>query len=466
MLEFVFMKESASSPSSYFGVLSIRQGMRWIQAFMFFATMLDIYPAVTQAGYECEMSFTDASDVLGPFSQVLCWVRDYMPAWEVCKASAMFVFLSEFTDQLSLFFGLILIASPKPSIKYVIATRYLTVMSAMGSVLRLVYNSSAYFNGESFLKSSSTCMFESAKEAGESDGVMVESLNNIIYEVLSIIFFSAYIWGTYALVTVLKRGGTGDEKVAGSDVLSLVRRNPPKLLVLSSFFGMGALRPASLLLSCVLLGISLFGGFSNGYRMVYWCGQFDNDSGWCVWPYGILSAVDSVLAVGICGYSVRTLLDLKSEKAMIRLTRLWAYLSVSSLVLLSIALYILAERFPSYWMDGMRGDFWIYYTRFWIAAMTAVLSNSIAIVRLAGGVGWEDEAGVRELIYSRLSQDKQEGGEGVSESESLADLFGAGGGEEEEAESSGKKSLDESPLDTSPLEFPPGDGPQTGIVVG
>ena len=393
---------------------------------MFFVSLFDIHPAIIQAGYECEMSFTDASDMLGSFSQVLCWTRESLPPWEVCKYSAVFAFSSEFIEQLSLFFGLILISSPKPSIKYVLATRYLMILSAISCLTRLSYSCSAFMNGESFLKSSSSCLFEGSNEvAGNTLEIASKSKYEIIFEALTLTFFCAYIWGTYALVTVLKRGGTGDEKVAGTDVLSLIKVNPPKLLVLSSFFGIAPLRPAALVLTCLLVGLTCFNGFSNIYRMMYWCGQLDIETGWCVWPYGILNSIDTLICLLVCGYTVQTLLHLKSDKNLIKLTILWSYLTVSSLGFSVMSLYILVEKFPAYWMDGMRGDFWVYYARFWISVMIAVLVNSLSIVRLAGGIGWENEAEVKELIYSNLSEAKQDGEE--SETESLADLFGGGG---------------------------------------
>ena len=397
------------------------QGMRWIQVFMLCAALIDIYPSITEVGYECEMSFTDSSAALGTFSQVLCWIGYELSPWSVCRHNAMVSFYSELFDQMALFFGLVLLSSPKPSIAYVKITRYLIAFSTVESIVRLIYFSLAYAQGGSFLKESSSCIF-GGSSADDGKQMTSEAFNQIIYECLSLMFYTAYIWGTFALVPVLKRGGTGDERVAGSDVLSIVQRNPPKLLVLTSTFGLAPLRPAALILAMGMLGMCCFNGFNNAWRMVYWCGKFEMEAAWCVWPYGIVSAVDQFVCIVACLYTTSCLITMSSGIKFSRVASLWMYVSISSAALLAGSLYIASEKYPAYWMDGMRSDVWVYYARFWMGLVLAVLAYSISIVRLAGGTGAENEVAASDLIYDRLSESKGDGE--TSETDSLADLFG------------------------------------------
>lgn len=243
---------------------------------MWIVALFNIYPAVTEIGYECEMSFTDASNVMGTFSQLLCWFNRDLKSWVLCERNSLISFWTEFSDQIALFFGLILLSSPKPSIVYVKVTRVFFILSTVESVSRFIYYSLVFAKGVQFLRASTSCAFDVAPTSEDTAKIESEALRELIYEMLNIIFYSAFIWGTFALVSVLRRGGTGDERISGeSDVLSIVKQNPPKMLVMSSAFGIISLRPGAILMSLVTLGVSVFHAFNNIYRMIYWCGDFD-----------------------------------------------------------------------------------------------------------------------------------------------------------------------------------------------
>jgi hypothetical protein len=405
--------------------------MRWIQIFMIGISLMDIYPAVTEMGYECEMQFTDDSAALGTFGQVYCALKSHAMPWTVCKMNAMESFFSEFTDQIALFFGLVLMSSPKPSISYVRVARYLIIFSVIESLVRLPYFSLAYVQGSEFMKASSSCIFEVSAGGSDSKHMQSEALKGIIYELLSIIFYSGFIWGTYVLIPVLKKGGTGDERVAGSDVLSLVRVNPPKLLVLTSAFGVAPLRIASILLSLGMVGMCVYNGFNNILRMASWCGSFEMETSWCRWPYGILSAIDQLVCILIALYTIHALVFLRPDKKFPSLSLLWGYLTLSSFVFVIGAVYVILNKYPAYWFSGMRSDLWIYYTRFWFAANLVIFTRSIAVIRIAGGTGSEDERAATDLIYANLSDAKKENGLGLtmedSDNDSLTDLLGMSG---------------------------------------
>jgi hypothetical protein len=398
--------------------------MRWIQIFMMMVALIDIYPDITSAGYGCEMSFTDSRDGLGTFSQVLCWLGDSLNPWTICRHNALASFCTEFVEQIALFFGLVLTSAPKPSISYVRVTQFLFGFSLAERVVRLIYYSVALNQGVSFLKESTSCVFSSSFHDEDGAEMKEESLRNIIFILLSAVFYSAYIWGASALMKVLKKGGTGDERVAGDDILSIVRRDPPHILVMSSAFGLMPLRSAAIVISMGLAGLCFFNGFNNIYRMSNFCGTFEMESTWCIWPFGVLSTMDQALCLGICLYTTKCLLELKKETRFSSLTKWWAYLSLSSFALVISSVYIVSEHYPSYYMDGMKSDVWIYYTRFWLSLTQVAVLHSISVVRLAGGRGSEDPDIAEDLIYEKLSA--EHGKDVVSDTDSLADLFGSG----------------------------------------
>jgi hypothetical protein len=183
-----------------------------------------------------------------------------------------------------------------------------------------------------------------------------------------------------------------------------------------------------------LAGMTLFNAFNNVYRMIYYCGNFDVEADWCRWPYGSLAAVEQVLCFGLCLYTTISLINLNPETRFSIINRFWAFLAFSSLLQMFSSLYIISERFPSYWMAGMRSDIWSSYAKFWLCVIMVILIHSIAVLRLAGGTGAEAEHLARELIYSNLAHDKQDGAE--SEAESLANLFGSGQQDDDVANSS------------------------------
>jgi hypothetical protein len=399
---------------------------------MLIISLVDIIPAVLQLGYECEMQFTDESAALGTFAQVYCAIAKNETPWTVCKYNAVQEFFSEFTDQIGLFFGLILMSSPKPAISYVKITRYLMIFATIESLIALPYYCLAYAQGAEFIKSSSSCIFEVSSGNSDSSQITSVSLKGIIYETLCIILYCGFIWGTYVLVPVLKRGGTGDERVAGSDVLALVRRSPPKLLVLTSAFNFAPLRIASILLCLGLVGMCVYNGFNNLLRMISWCGQFEMERVWCRWPYGILSLCDQTVCILFSLYTVHQLVFLRPDKRMPPLSIWWAYIAFSSFVFLIGAVYIISAKYPAYWLSGMRSDLWIYYTRFWFGLTLVVFTRSISIIRVAGGVGNEDDRGASDLVYANLSDRSEDNPLGLalendSDADSLTDLLGLSG---------------------------------------
>lgn len=394
-------------------------------------SLMDLYPAVTEMGYECEMQFTDDTAALGSFSQVYCWIAKKTTPWTVCKYNAIVSFASEFMDQVGLFFGLVLMSSPKPSISYVRITRYLVMFQLLESILRLPFYAAAYAKGSEFMKSSSSCIFEVSSDQSDTSQMITAALKGIIYEGLSIVFYAGYVWGTFMLIPVLKRGGTGDERVAGEDVLALVRRDPPKLLVLSSAFSIAPLRIASIILCLALVGMCLYNGFTNLLRMVSWCGAFGMEKTWCRWPYGILSLIDQSACIFFSLYTTSCLVFLRPDQKFPPLSIFWAYITFSSFVFLIGSIYIVSQKYPSYWLSGMRSDLWIYYTRFWFGVNLVVFMRSISIIRVAKGVGTEDERGASDLIYANLSDKggSDENGKNVSDddADSLSDLLGLTG---------------------------------------
>ena len=392
---------------------------------MIVISMMDIYPAVAESGYECEMGYTGASSTLGTFSQVFCWVKGASVPWRVCKMNAVYMFFAEFFDQVSLFFGLVLLSSPKPSIAYVKACRYLILFSALESIVGLIYYSTAYAQGGSFLTKSSSCAIMPSTDAkAVAEDIRGEAMKLLIYESLSLVMYSGFVWGTFVLVEILKRGGTGDERIAQSDVLSLVKREPPKILVMSSAFGVMPLRPAAIFISLGLMGMCFFNGFNNMLRMISWCGNFDMEATWCRWPYGVLSAVDQLACIALCLFTVRALLQLKAGVKLPHLAGFWGYVTVSSLVFIMGSMYISVEKYPSYWMSGIRSDVWVYYSRFWMAAVLMVLTRSISVLRIAGGIGSESDRDAADLIYENLSANADDA---TSEADSLNDLLGVAG---------------------------------------
>ena len=393
---------------------------------MWIVALFNIYPAVTEIGYECEMSFTDASNVMGTFSQLLCWFNRDLKSWVICERNSLISFWTEFSDQIALFFGLILLSSPKPSIVYVKVTRVFFILSTVESVSRFIYYSLVFAKGVQFLRASTSCAFDVAPTSEDTAKIESEALRELIYEMLNIIFYSAFIWGTFALVSVLRRGGTGDERISGeSDVLSIVKQNPPKMLVMSSAFGIISLRPGAILMSLVTLGVSVFHAFNNIYRMIYWCGDFDYEKTWCTWPFGVLTCLDQFLCIGLCLFTTYLLVLMDAKTRFSSLTKWLMYIILSSLGFLISAILIVSDHYPSYWMNGMRNDIWIYYSRFWLGATNLIITHSIAIVRLAGGRGSEHEGAARALIYANLSEEDSEGRFEESDTDSIADLFGA-----------------------------------------
>ena len=370
---------------------------------MILISLMDIYPAVTQMGYECEMNFMDSSAALGTFSQVYCFFKEKTTPWTVCKMDAQHTFYAEFVDQLALFFGLVLLSAPKPSISYVRVTRYLIMFSTVESIVNLCYYSMAYSQGSEFMKRSSSCVFEVTSGGNDDAAMVAEALIRIIYECLCLTFYSAFIWGSYVLVPVLKRGGTGDERVAGTDVLALVKRDPPKLLVMTSAFGVTALRIATILLTLALVAMGSYNGFNNLVRMIYWCGDFKMEQTWCRWPYGVVSIIDQGVCIALSLYTCQSLVYLRSDKKFPSLLWVWTFFAATSIALMGASTYIVTRKYPSYWFSGMRSDLWIYYVRFWLCALILVFLRSISIIRVAGGTGSEDPRTAADLVYKNLS---------------------------------------------------------------
>jgi hypothetical protein len=420
----------SSGPASYFGLISIRQGMRWILILMFFITLIDIYPAVTEMGYECEMYSTDSASALGTFSQLYCWIKDKTTPWSACKFNAMQVFYSELLDQLALFFGLVLLSSPKPSVSYVKITRYLVMFSTMESLVRLVYFILAKVKGKDMFVSVNACVFEATAGVSELSKSDESEINGgLLYESLSILFYGAFVWGSFILVPVLNRGGTGDERVAGSDVLAIVKRDPPKILVVTSGFGIAPLRKTCIVLTLALVGMGGYNVFNNLTRMIYWCGTFEMERTWCRWPYGVISLVDQIACICLSLYTCHALVFLRGDKRFPALARFWFLMALSSGLFIIAANYVVIQKYPSYWFSGMRSDVWVYYSRLWLSLVLLVFVRSIAVIRIAGGVGWEDERAASDLIYANLS-DKSEGllNPGVDDDkDSLSGLLGLSG---------------------------------------
>ena len=412
-------KQTESYSASYFGLVSIRQGMQAILVILIISSIFEVIPSIAEVGYRCEMYFAGSSGQLGSFSQLLCWLRDTVTPWEICRYNSLLLFASEFADELVLFFGLVLISSPKPHIPYVQLTRYLIIFSTIESTIRLTYRCLAYWGGNEFLTSAGTCP---VSHVATDEMVQSESLREIIFEVICLILYSAYIWGTIVLVPILRRGGTGDEKVATSDVLSLISVSPPKLLVVSSGFGFGSLRTISLLLSCVMFAVSSFTLFGNIYRMSYWCGNFAHDSSWCIWPYGVLSLADQGLCLAGSILSIVVILQLTSDRLLGTLKFFWGIVSMIILGFLGWSLYIVSEHYPAYWFDGMKEDVWSLYVRFWISLMLIVFVSSISVVRIAGGTGAENECDAWALIHENLSEEVVD--KKVNDDDPLADLLG------------------------------------------
>ena len=262
------------------------------------------------------------------------------------------------------------------------------------------------------------------------------------------------------LIPVLQRGGTGDERVAGEDVLSIVRRDPPKLLVLTSAFSLAPLRIASILLCLGLIGMCVYNGFNNLLRMVMWCGQFEMENTWCRWPYGALSLVDQVVCICVSLYTTNCLVFIRPDAKFPPLSVFWAYITFSSFVFLVGAVYIVSQKYPSYWLSGMRSDVWIYYTRFWFGINLVVFMRSISIIRVARGVGSEDERAASDLIYANLSDKGAALGDGGKDSEddadSLTDLLGISGSKRLEPAKGEwtSQSPENSSRETSPLGTP------------
>jgi hypothetical protein len=397
---------STKYTGSYFGLISIRQGMRLIQIFMLVVSLADIIPSISEVGYRCEISYADASQSLSSFSQVLCWIKASLNPWDVCKYSSLATFTSEFIDQIALFFGIVLISSPKPHIPYVKITRYLIFLSATESLVRLVYHALVYFGGNDFVSSTNSCaILQGYEDTSDDQYFKFDSIREMVYESLSLMFYSAYIYGTYALVTILKRGGTGDEKVIEEDVLSLVKVSPPKIVVLSSAFGITSLRIGIIALCCLLFGTSTLSLSRLVYRLIYTCGNFDTDSTWCIWPYGVMATIDEGAVVITCIITIVTYLNLKNRTLLWMLKFSWGFFVASSLGFLGMALMIITNNYPSYWMDNMKSDLWTYYIRFWISLVLVVLTFSVQVVRLAGGVGWENEKMASKLVIENLSEE-------------------------------------------------------------
>ena len=412
-------KQTESYSASYFGVVSIRQGMQAILVILLIASITEVIPSIAEVGYRCEMYFAGSSGQLGSFSELLCWMSNSVTPWQICRYNSLLLFASEFADELVLFFGLVLISSPKPHIPYVQLTRYLIIFSTIESANRLTYRCLAYWGGNNFLNAAGTCPVSSI---ATDEMLQSESLREIIFEVICLVLYTAYIWGTIVLVPILRRGGTGDEKVADSDVLSLVRVSPPKLLVVSSGFGFGSLRTISLLLSCVLFAVSSFSLFANIYRMAYWCGYFSHDSSWCIWPYGVLSLGDQGLCLGGSILTIVVLLQLSSDRLLGTIKIFWGIVSLITLGFFGWSLYIVSEKYPAYWFDGMKEDVWSLYVRFWISLMLIVFVSSISVVRIAGGTGVENEADAWAVIHENLSEEVID--KSTHDDDPLADLLG------------------------------------------
>jgi len=262
-----------------------------------------------------------------------------------------------------------------------------------------------YWGGDDFVSKSNSCSVIAGYKGSDDAYFRSDSVQEMVYESISLIFYSAYIYGTYALVTILERGGTGDEKVIEDDVLALVKTSPPKVLVLSSTFGIVSLRLGILALCCILFGTSSLSVSRLTYRLIYTCGKFENDSSWCIWPYGIMSLIDEAAIAVTCIVTIIVILNLKSDKMISLLKFSWIYFVITSIGLMGTSLFVISENYPSYWMDNMKGDFWTYYIRFWITLTLVVLVFSIQVLRLAGGVGWETESGAKAILNENLSEE-------------------------------------------------------------
>jgi hypothetical protein len=404
--------------ASYFGVVSIRQGMRWVQVAMLFMSFVNFFPAVFEAGYECDMSYSNSATSIGAFSQVFCWMDETIRVWRVCKLSAGVTFANELLNQVSLLFGLLLISSPKPSVGYVKAVRYLTMLSFFEALVKFAYHLCVVIDGAAFIRSSVSCV--TGLEVLAAPDYVSDSTKDMAFSIFGIACYTAFIWGTYALVDVLQKGGTGDEKVAEDDVLALVKTSPTKLLVLSSAFGFAGLRPGVLILCCVTLGMSFFHAFNNIYRMTNWCGQMAFENHWCIWPFGSVTAADQLLCGVISLVSIQALVSMRSNTELKLVKYFWFMFSLTSFGGMLWSFYIILDKYPSFWMNGMRTDFWLYYGRFWIAILIGIFMHSISVIRVAGGVGWESESDAKEIIYSKLNEDVV----GDRKINSLSDLLG------------------------------------------
>jgi hypothetical protein len=341
----------------------------------------------------------------------------------VCKLDAVYNAFSAIIEQLALFFGIVMLASPKPSITYVKMVRYLTILSSLGSFATIIFSAIAYSEGKGFMQESSSCFFDVSSREEDISDMLSLAYDVCCREALMILLYLGLIWGTFAIVPVLERGGTGDERIGDSDVLSIVKKNPPKILVLSSISGFVSLRGSALILCMVTLGLSGFNSFSNIWRISVWCGSFEMEGDWCVWPYGILSMIEQIFSVILSVYTALCLVRLGELKKLPPLSTLWICFAATCFVFTCTALVICALRYPSYWLSGMKRDFWVYYARFWISLTLFFLIRSIKLLRLAGGVGWEDESAARELIYENLSEEKDTDVKSIGDS-SLNDLLG------------------------------------------
>lgn len=412
-------KQTETYSASYFGIVSIRQGMQAILIILLVSSIVEVIPAIAEVGYRCELYFAGSSGELSSFSQSLCWLKESLTPWQICRYNSLLLFASEFVDELALFFGLVLISSPKPHIPYVVLTRYVIIFSIVESLTRLVYRCLAYWGGNNFLNAAGSCPIS---HVASDDMVQSESLREIIFECICLVLYMAYIWGTFVLVPILRRGGTGDEKVADSDVLSLIRTSPPKLLVVSSGFGFGSLRTIGLILSCVMFAVSSFSLFGNIYRMSNWCGLYSHDSSWCIWPYGVLSLVEQGLCVGGSVLTIVVILQLSSDRMLTFLKILWGLVSLITLSFLGWSLYIVSEHYPAYWFDNMKEDVWSLFVKFWISITLVVLVSSIGVLRIAGGTGAESPSDTWAIIHENLSEevvDKMN-----DDDDPLADLLG------------------------------------------
>lgn len=271
------------------------------------------------------------------------------------------------------------------------------------ALVKFAYHLCVVIDGAAFIRSSVSCV--TGLEVLAAPDYVSDSTKDMAFSIFGIACYTAFIWGTYALVDVLQKGGTGDEKVAEDDVLALVKTSPTKLLVLSSAFGFASLRPGVLILCCVTLGMSFFHAFNNIYRMTNWCGQMAFENHWCIWPFGSVTAADQLLCGVISLVSIQALVSMRSNTELKLVKYFWFMFSLTSFGGMLWSFYIILDKYPSFWMNGMRTDFWLYYGRFWIAILIGIFMHSISVIRVAGGVGWESEADAKEIIYSKLNED-------------------------------------------------------------